>query len=348
MPGQANPGHFYCAAAIRCHRARPIPATFIALQPLAAIAPGQSRPLLLRCGHLLPSRPANAGHFYRAAAIHCHCAWPIPVTFIVLRPFAAIESGQSRPPFFAPHWGISIFIALQPFAAIAHSQSRPPFIAPHWGIPIFIALQPFAAIVPSQSRPPFVATRWGIPIFIALQPFAAIAPGQSRPPFIALHQGIPIFIALRPCHLLPSRQASYPGLLLIAPRPFYAPHWGIPICLSRQGQSTPRTGALPFAHPAKAIAYAVRPSLFYHFTVMVCFYQAWCCWALICQESSSFTLLGTQSSLSPEHSYCYRAKAAICCSSSLSLAMHAPFFWQRFLWSRKPSATILLLPFCCK
>ncbi len=114
--------------------------------------------------------------------------------------------------------------------------------------------------------------------------------------------------------------------LFIAPRPFYALRWRILICLSHQGHSMPSAGALQFAHPAKAIAHAVRPSLFYCCTIMVCFYQASCCWVLIYQESSSFALLGTHSSLSPEHSYCYCAKAAICCNSSLSLATGAPFF----------------------
>jgi hypothetical protein len=47
---------------------------------------------------------------------------------------------------------------------------------------------------------------------------------------------------------------------------------------------------------------------------------------LISQESSSFVLLGTHSSLSPEHSYFYRAEATICCNSSLSLAIQAPYF----------------------
>ncbi len=104
----ANPGHFYCAAAICCNCALPIPTPFIALRPFAALAPGQSWPHLSRCshllpllpanighhllphvgvfwlllhwGHLLPSRPANPGHFYRAAAICCHRARPIPVS----------------------------------------------------------------------------------------------------------------------------------------------------------------------------------------------------------------------------------------------------------------------------
>jgi hypothetical protein len=65
--------------------------------PFAAIAAGQSWPLLLCCGHSLPLRPANPGHFYCFAAICCHCARPIPATFIVLRPFAAIVPGRFRP-----------------------------------------------------------------------------------------------------------------------------------------------------------------------------------------------------------------------------------------------------------
>jgi hypothetical protein len=86
----ANSGHnllpwsgnsdFYHAAAIHFHCARPIPATFAALQPFPAIAPRQSWPLLLCCGHLLPSCPVNPSHFYCTAAICCHRAWPIPAT----------------------------------------------------------------------------------------------------------------------------------------------------------------------------------------------------------------------------------------------------------------------------
>jgi hypothetical protein len=71
-----------------------------------------------------------------------------------------------------------------------------------------------------------------------------------------------------------------------------------------------------------------------------------CPWVLIYQESSSFALLGTHSSLAPEHSHCYCAKAAICCNCAELLRM--PHFLQRFLWSRKPSVTILSLPFWCK
>ncbi len=119
--------------------------------------------------------------------------------------------------------------------------------------------------------------------------------------------------------------------LLIATRPFYASCWRTPICSSLQGHCL-----------------SVRPSSFYCCTVMVCFYQALRCWVLNYQEPSSFALLGTHSSLSPEHSYCYCTKATIYCNSSLFLATHAPHFLQRFLGSRKPSATVMLLPFWCK
>jgi hypothetical protein len=71
-------------------------------------------------------------------------------------------------------------------------------------------------------------------------PFAAIAPGLLSWPFAHCAKAI-LCLVLGHSHLL------------IAPRPFYALRWGIPICSLHQGHSMPCAGAFSFAYRTKAI-----------------------------------------------------------------------------------------------